>query len=535
MVPNGKFQGLLNHGADLLFRRWGKIETPINARGLSVWQHSLLDRLDRIVTSSVNILSRSLKLLSPYRRLNGAWVVLRAKILKRMGTADIRCYDEFVLECFCSDDRPFRLVLELAHEGRLVFRDAFSIQQGHNFHTLAASRFGTLSPDGDYRLTLYPEDNQERRLVFTWLDFVTYRQGQRETRIVPKAQPAVKVKCVAWDLDNTLWSGILLEEGTDKLALRAGIVEVIEQLDARGILQTVVSKNNHDDAWRVIKRFGLEDFFLYPAINWGQKSANLKQIADQLNINIDTFALIDDSSFERAEVEASLPMVRTYSEQEIVQLLARAEFAVPVTQLSGLRRQSYLVEMRRERAKASFTGDYENFLRSCHMRMRLFVPKEEADVDRCMELMQRSNQLNLSTRRYTEADFRTLLTTTGMMCLALECEDRFGKYGIVGFSCIDERGEIPRIVDFILSCRVAQKRVEHTFYLWLAIREQKRGCHKMLAELIKTSRNQALVKVFEELPFKVAREEEPKVLLEMSLDGPLDLDNIIELLAEVEG
>ena len=86
--------------------------------------------------------------------------------------------------------------------------------------------------------------------------------------------------------------------------------------DERGILQTVVSKNDHEAAWEQIERLGLAEFFLHPAINWGQKSNNLRQIASRLNIGLDSFALIDDAAFERAEVAGSLKQVRVYSEQQ---------------------------------------------------------------------------------------------------------------------------------------------------------------------------------------------------------------------------
>src|SRR5438105_10164366 len=158
------------------------------------------------------------------------------------------------------------------------------------------------------------------------------------------AAPADKVKCVAWDLDNTLWEGTLLEDGPDGCRLRPEVRALIERLDERGILQTAVSKNDHDDAWAVVERLGLQDYFLYPAINWGQKSANLKQIAERLNIGIDTFAFVDDSPFERAEVAAALPMVRVYSPEQLAGLLERPELDVPVTEMSRKRRLSYLAE-----------------------------------------------------------------------------------------------------------------------------------------------------------------------------------------------
>src|SRR5690625_82784 len=110
-----------------------------------------------------------------------------------------------------------------------------------------------------------------------------------------------KVKCVVWDLDNTVWDGVLLEgEG---LVVRPGIREAMETFDKRGILQSIASKNEFEPAWERLEKFGLAEFFLYPQIGWGAKSESIRKIAEELNIGLDTFAFFDDQPFERDEVE----------------------------------------------------------------------------------------------------------------------------------------------------------------------------------------------------------------------------------------
>jgi FkbH-like protein len=367
------------------------------------------------------------------------------------------------------------------------------------------------------------------RLIFTWLDFVVFRDAGRRSASSPAAPPAAaraatgaaapaeKVKCVAWDLDNTLWRGTLVESAPEELELDPGAAELVRRLDERGILQTIVSKNNHDDAWAVLNKHGLADYFLFPAINWGQKSLNLKQVAEQLNINIDTFAMIDDSDFERAEIAAALPQVRVYPETAIGTLLRRPEFDVTVTELSRQRRLTYLNNIQRDRARETFAGDYEEFLRSCGMRLRLFVPERRGDVERCLELIQRSNQLNLSSRRYAAAEFGALLAREGVLCVALHCADRFGDYGIVGFSSVDEARDEPLVLDFVLSCRVAQKRVEHSYFQWLADRQALRGRRRLRAVFTRTAKNAALFRVFEETPFERVAERDGEQHLELDL------------------
>ena len=114
--------------------------------------------------------------------------------------------------------------------------------------------------------------------------------------VEPEENP---VKCVVWDLDNTLWRGVLLE---GPVTLRPEIPTVIKTLDQRGILHSIASPNDHDVALAQVERFGLSEYFLFPQINWQTKSTSLATIADALNIGIDSLALIDDQAFEREEV-----------------------------------------------------------------------------------------------------------------------------------------------------------------------------------------------------------------------------------------
>ncbi len=531
IYPNPRFSGLLDHGADVRFRRWGKLEAELSGgRAVSPDWHRRLDRLDAIATRGVGAASGALSRLSPHRRVNGALTLARQGLLRRLPGLGAGRYDEFVLECYAPDEEPFRLILELVRDGEgTTFRHAFEICPGHNFHTLPAEPFGRLEGPTPLRILVYPENDAERRVVFTWLDFVEY------AKVPVEAGPADKVKCVAWDLDGTLWEGTLLEDGPEGRLPREGAVELVEALDARGILQTVVSKNDHDDAWPVVAGLGLEGHFLYPAINWGPKSESLKQVASRLNIGLDTFAFVDDSPFERAEVRAALPMVRVYSHEQLAELLERPEFDVPVTELSRRRRVTYQEQVRRERASESFGGDYLEFLRGSALRLSIFEPREQRHVERCLELVQRSNQLNLSTRRYSREEFEELLQLPGILSLALHCEDRFGDYGLIGFVAVDERNEEPRVRDFVLSCRVAQKRVEHAFFRWLADREAGRGAEVLRAELVRTSRNGPLARVFDELPFRRVSEDGERTLLELPLEErPVD-DGIVELEVEPAG
>jgi FkbH-like protein len=513
---NPAFEGLLDGGADVRFRRWGKIETRLFGSRASVRRHRLLDRLDAVVTRGVFAVSRALQPAAGRQRLTATWAKLRESLLSR-GGKDTGPFDDFVLECYVPGEDGLRLILERSQGDLVLLRHVFELNPGHNFQTLPATMFGSLRGG---RIRLYPDEDAEARVIFMWLDFVKYARLE--------SRPAGTTKVVVWDLDNTLWTGTLLEDGEEACHLREGVQALVEALDARGILQSIVSKNDHDQAWSLVEKFGLQDYFLYPAINWGQKSANLRQIAEALNVGLDSFAVIDDSPFERAEIRSALPMVRVYDVKDMDTLLSRPEFDVPITEMSRKRRLSYLAEANRGRAFEQFDGDYRRFLRSCNLRVRVFLPKLQAQATRCLELVQRSNQLNLSARRYTDAEFAALLATPGVLSIALEAEDRFGDYGIVGFASIDERSEVPFVRDFVVSCRIAGKHVEQSFFQWLATHESARGATTLRAQLVRTPRNRPLVRVIEELPFESARRSNGDEMLEMRLDDVV-VDDVVTL------
>ncbi len=154
-------------------------------------------------------------------------------------------------------------------------------------------------------------EDAEAHLVFGALDV-----GIPTSRGAPAAppsdrRPATYVKCVAWDLDDTLWNGILAEDGIEGLALREGALEAVRALDRRGILQTVISKNDEGPALEAMERLGIAEFMLRPAISWEPKSVGVRRVARDLGIGTDTFLFLDDSPFERAEVEQMHPEVRT--------------------------------------------------------------------------------------------------------------------------------------------------------------------------------------------------------------------------------
>jgi FkbH-like protein len=259
---------------------------------------------------------------------------------------------------------------------------------------------------------------------------------------------------------------------------------------------------------------------LAPAIGWGPKSASLRAIAARLNLGIDTFLLIDDSPFERAEVADALPMVRVVSDTAIGGLLERPELDLPTTGLGAERRESYRTEFARQAVEAEFGDDREAFLRSCGMTLAIGIP-DGTTLDRCHELVQRSNQLNMSGKRYERDALETLVATEGIASFTLSCNDRFGDYGLVGFVVIDERGDWPLVRDMVVSCRVAEKRVEATFFRWYCERAQSLGHAKVFARLALTTKNRPMARALESGGFSVFRPGDTQVLYAVDIAASL--------------
>jgi FkbH-like protein len=371
-----------------------------------------------------------------------------------------------------------------------------------------------------FEIELVPnDDSSETTLYFGMMDFVVEAAPESDTR--------TKVKCIAWDLDNTLWNGVLVEDGIEKLRLKDGIVEVIQALDARGILNSIVSKNNPEEALQVIEKFGLHEYFLCPQISWQPKSQGIEAIAKQLNIGIASILFVDDSTFELEEVKSVFPEVQTMSAEDYGGLLEKPECQVPVTDESKQRRKFYKIEMDRQDAAKNFSTDYIAFLRHCHIQLKI-QPMTEANLERVHELTQRTNQMNFSGNRYDREVLRNLLSNPYLDTFVMSCEDRFGSYGVIGFSIVDRRE--PRMTDLMFSCRIQSKRVEHAFLAQAIRKYMAETGNDFFANYRKTARNAPSGRVFSDLSMEEAEEKDGVLLLRFPKEREIPDDGVIEVI-----
>jgi FkbH-like protein len=343
-----------------------------------------------------------------------------------------------------------------------------------------------------FSIDLIPNEVEDgTTLYFGLTEFVQEIEQSAE-----KAEKTKKIKCVVWDLDHTLWDGVLVEDGPRKVTLKPEIADVIRMLDARGILHSIASKNNHDDAMQVLKQFQIDEYFLCPQISWLPKSESIRAIARQLNVGMDSLLFVDDSQFELEQVRAVYPEVRVLSALEYRTIPEMKECQVPVTPESRERRKMYQVEAERQDMAEGFGSDYMAFLRHCQIQLSI-RPMTEENLVRVHELTQRTNQMNFSGSRYDGDVLKAILATPHLDTYVISCEDRFGSYGVVGFSIVDSRE--PRMTDLMFSCRIQSKRVEHAFLAHVIRLYGSRSGKDFWANYRKTPRNAPSGQVFADI------------------------------------
>lgn len=265
------------------------------------------------------------------------------------------------------------------------------------------------------------------------------------------------IKLLIWDLDNTLWDGTLLEG--DGVQLRPGIRETVAALDERGILQSIASKNDHDAAFQKLQELGLDQYFLYPQINWNSKAANIQTIIQSINIGSDTVAFIDDDEFEREEVRHSLPALLILNADSAAELSSRKEFTPPfITEDSARRREMYRADIERKDAEEKFVGPQEEFLASLKMKFTVATAAED-DLQRAEELTVRTNQLNTTGYTYSYDELNAFRQSPDHMLLVASLDDRYGTYGKIGLALVEKKPGIWRIKLLLMSCRVMSRGV----------------------------------------------------------------------------
>lgn len=319
------------------------------------------------------------------------------------------------------------------------------------------------------------------------------------------------VKVVVWDLDNTVWDGVLLEG--DAVTVRPGVYQTIKELDRRGILQSIASKNDPTLALEKLGTLGIAEYFIYPQIGWNAKSESVKTIATKINVGIDSLAFIDDQSFEREEVAYSHPEVLCLDACEVPDILERSEF-VPrfITDESASRRLMYMSDIQRNALEQDFKGPKEEFLATLDLELTI-ARATEADLQRAEELTRRTHQLNTTGYTYSYDELKAFMSSPDHDLLIASLTDRFGTYGKIGLCLVERSSSYWTIKLLLMSCRVMSRGVG-TIVMSYLIGLAKRSCVTLRAEFVRTDRNRLMYVSYRLGNFNTISENGDVLLLE---------------------
>ncbi len=326
------------------------------------------------------------------------------------------------------------------------------------------------------------------------------------------------VKCLVWDLDDTLWQGTLLEG--DDVRLRDGVLHVLEELDERGIVHSIVSRNEPGLVTERLCSLGVAEYFVAPQYGWGAKSSAVRRVAEELGLGLDAIAFVDDQPFELDEVAADLPQVRCYPAMDIPSLPHRDEFRPVIISDDGRRRRLlYRSELERRRAEHEWDGVPVEFMRSLAMVFRI-RPASDSDLARAEELTRRTNQLNSTGVTYDREELRRMIASPAHTVLTASLEDRYGPYGVIGLAVVERRPDAWWLRLLLMSCRVISRGVGGIL-LAHVVREAEAAAMPLRADLVHTGRNRQMHVTYRLTGFQEISQAGPICVLERRSRGPI--------------
>ncbi|WP_067547972.1 HAD-IIIC family phosphatase [Nocardia crassostreae] len=318
------------------------------------------------------------------------------------------------------------------------------------------------------------------------------------------------VKCLVWDLDDTVGPGVVLE--SDGGAPKPEALRALRTLDERGILHAVASRGEPEAATAHLRRHGIEDMFSAIEIGWGPKSEAIRRIAESLNIGRDAIAFVDNDPFEVAEVVAAFPEVRCYPAERIAELPDLPEFRPGATTSEARqRRMLYRAERERKQSHAEYGGSDADFLASLDLVMTV-REASEADLIRAHELTERTHQLNTTGVTFDIDELRELCASPRHEVLVAALTDRFGGYGTIGLAVTERRGDDSVLLLLLMSCRVMSRGVGTALIAELVRRARAAG-RRPAAEFLATQLNRVMLVTLRFAGFEVVETDGDRMLL----------------------
>ena len=344
-------------------------------------------------------------------------------------------------------------------------------------------------------------------------------------------------KCLVLDLDNTLWSGILGEDGLENIKMNETypgncfrfFQEYLLQLCKNGVILAVCSKNNELDVLEVWERHPdmllRKEHIVSYRINWNNKADNIREIAEELNIGLDSLVFVDDNPAERELVKQMLPQVtvpdfpkQPYLFPEFIKYLTDNYFSIyQLTSEDVIKTQQYKENAERRQFQNHFT-DFDSYLRSLEIELTI-EPASDLNIIRLAQMTQKTNQFNLTTQRYTETDIRNF-ANNGARIYGLRVKDRFGDSGLTGLIIIknEELKNLVEIDTLLLSCRILGKNIETVFVQYVLMKLKEAGIKNVKANYIKTLKNSQVAEFYEKLEFEVDKFSDTEKQYNLDLD-----------------
>lgn len=340
-------------------------------------------------------------------------------------------------------------------------------------------------------------------------------------------------KCLVLDLDNTLWGGIIGEDGLDGIHLGPEGIgrayyefqQTILALYDKGVILAINSKNNYEDGIEVIRQHPhmllRETRFGSLQINWDDKITNMHRIADELNIGLDSLVFVDDSPQERFLIQRELPEVLT-----VEMPTDPALYAATLASLNSFD-QLYLTEEDRQRgasyvAQRSRRGlqarsvNLDEYLES--LKMKLVIRQAKGtELDRVYQLVQRTNQFNLTTRRYSRAEIQNMMTSPEFRVYILRVSDIFGDSGLTGVAIVWVSDQVWTLDSFLMSCRVMGRTIENEFLNQIVLDAQAAGVSVIRGQYISTPKNKPAADVYAHYGFRPLPSEDDSTLWKLSI------------------
>ncbi|MAF95812.1 MAG: methoxymalonyl-ACP biosynthesis protein FkbH [Rhodospirillaceae bacterium] len=369
-----------------------------------------------------------------------------------------------------------------------------------------------------------------------WSDPVRWFHGKQD--IAPQCGPlygelvsrqlaalrGLSRKCLVVDLDGTLWGGIAGDDGIEGLVLGPGSAEGeafrafqvhLRRLMDRGIILAVCSKNDPDVAEDIFKNhpemvLKPDDMAVFVA-NWEDKPANLQRVAETLNIGLEALVFFDDNPAERHLVRETLPGVAVPEAPKdpafYVRCLSDAGYfeAIDFTPDDKARGDQYAANLRRTKTRTVAT-DINSFLGDLSQEMTV-GPFDPPNLPRITQLVNKTNQFNLTTRRYSQVNLEKFAQSPNVLTLWARLKDRFGDNGLISVVVarpVDDDAEDVLFIDtWLMSCRVFGRRVEEAVLNMLVDEAQRRGVKRLIGEYLPTDRNHIVADLYERLGFHV--------------------------------